>query len=114
MAIDLAAAIITDIIPNIVDTLSEIDLRQIGKDIIQGLIDGIASMAGALWQKAQDIADSIKDTISGALDIHSPSRVMMEIGKNTVQGLTEGIDQHMSLGEKSAIEVANQACFGSS
>jgi phage-related minor tail protein len=75
---------------------SNIDLKQIGKDIIQGLIDGISSMAGALWKKAKDIADSIKETIQSALDIHSPSRVMRdEIGKWIPLGIAEGISRNI-------------------
>ncbi|WP_228485601.1 phage tail tape measure protein [Thermaerobacillus caldiproteolyticus] len=76
---------------------SNIDLKQIGKDIIQGLIDGISSMASALFEKARSIADSIKSTIKNALDINSPSRVMRdEIGKWIPLGLAEGINRNIN------------------
>jgi phage-related minor tail protein len=76
--------------------LGDIDLMGIGKDIIQGLIDGIASKAGALMKKATDIANSIKKTIKGALDINSPSRVMRdEIGKWIPEGVAAGIEGNM-------------------
>jgi phage-related minor tail protein len=74
-----------------------IDLLQIGKDIIQGLIDGFTSKAEAVWKKAQEIADKIKNTIRKALDINSPSRVMMELGEYTGEGLALGLKN--SLGE---------------
>ena len=73
------------------DFLSSIDLVQTGKDIISGLINGIISMGSALWDTAKGIGKSIKDSITGFLDIHSPSRVMMEVGMYTGQGLAEGI-----------------------
>jgi TP901 family phage tail tape measure protein len=86
---------ITDIWNSAQQFISSINLYEIGRNIIQGLIDGISSMASALWEKAKSIADSIKNTIRDALDIHSPSRVMMEIGKWIPVGLAEGIDRNI-------------------
>jgi phage-related minor tail protein len=77
--------------------LENIDLYEIGKNIIQGLIDGISSMASALFEKAKSIAESIKNTISDALDINSPSRVMRDqIGKWIPLGLAEGIEKNIN------------------
>jgi phage-related minor tail protein len=77
--------------------LAGINLTSIGKDIIQGLIDGIAAKAGSLMNKARDIANNIKKTIKGALDIHSPSRVMRdEVGKWIPEGVAAGIEGNMS------------------
>ena len=79
------------------DFLKNIDLKQIGKDIIQGLINGISMMANALFEKARSIADSIKSTIKNALDINSPSRVMRdEVGKWIPIGLAEGIEKNIN------------------
>lgn len=67
---------------SIVNTLKNIDLKQIGKDIIQGLIDGIGSMASAVWDKVKEIAGGITDAISGALGFKSKSssRTSMRMG----------------------------------
>ncbi|MCG7314933.1 hypothetical protein MHL30_17580 [Priestia flexa] len=71
-----------------------IDLFQIGKDIIQGLIDGIGSMASAAITKASELASEIKDTIAGAFKVHSPSRWMRDmIGKNLLIGFQIGLDK---------------------
>ncbi|AST93001.1 hypothetical protein BC6307_17900 [Sutcliffiella cohnii] len=79
---------------NIEDFFSAIDLVQIGKDIIQGLIDGIGSMASAVWKKVTDISDGVKKTIKGALSIFSPSRWMRdEIGVNLMKGFEVGVDK---------------------
>lgn len=72
--------------------LSSIDLSSIGRNIIQGLLNGITSMASSLYNKAQEIADGIKNKIKNALNIHSPSRVMMELGEFTGEGLAVGIE----------------------
>lgn len=72
--------------------LQNINLLQIGKDIIQGLIDGIADKAKALYDKAREIANTVKDFFTGLFDINSPSRWMRDmIGKNMMQGWIDGI-----------------------
>jgi len=91
---DLVKAL-PQIIDAIFDTFSEVDWLQIGKDIIQGLIDGIGSMASAVWGKVREIAGGIKDSIMGALDMHSPSRVMMDIGMDTGKGMEIGLEKSM-------------------
>ncbi|WP_427137217.1 phage tail tape measure protein [Psychrobacillus psychrodurans] len=87
--------------------LKGIDLKQTGKDIIQGLINGIGSMADAVWKKVKSITDGIKKAITDALDIHSPSRVMEGYGVNIGQGLANGIQQMNSLVKQSATDMAN-------
>jgi phage-related minor tail protein len=88
---------ITDIWNEAKAFLEGIDLYEIGKNIIQGLIDGISSMASTLWEKVKSIADLIKNTISDALDINSPSRVMRDqIGKWIPLGLAEGIERNIN------------------
>ncbi|WP_376716899.1 phage tail protein [Enterococcus hulanensis] len=79
---------------NIFDSLRNINLFEIGRNIIQGLIDGISEKANAVVQKVQSIAGSIKKSITNALDIHSPSRWMRDmVGKNIVQGIIVGLDK---------------------
>ncbi|WJE54328.1 hypothetical protein QRE66_08860 [Bacillus cereus] len=110
VAYQLGSTIVTDIIPQILDTLRDIDLWQIGKNIITGLINGIGSMASAVWDKVQDIAGGIKDTIMGALDIHSPSRWMRDmIGKNLGKGLIIGMESTKSSVLDAADDMANWA-----
>lgn len=81
-----------DRVKNIFDTLRNINLFEIGRNIIQGLIDGISEKANAVVDKVKSIAGSIKKSITGALDIHSPSRWMRDmVGKNIVQGIILGL-----------------------
>ena len=61
--------------------------------MMQGLLNGISSMAGAIWDKITDIGNGIKDKISGLLSIHSPSRWFRDfIGVNMMKGWINGID----------------------
>ncbi|HDR4464461.1 TPA: carbamoyl-phosphate synthase large subunit [Bacillus cereus] len=66
-------------------------LLDAGKDIMNGLINGIASKLKSAVKTVKDVASSIKETINNFFDIHSPSRVMKETGGFITQGLGLGI-----------------------
>ncbi len=65
-----------------------------GKDIVNGLINGIKSKINEAKETAKNIANSIKNGITGLLKIKSPSKVMEEIGKNISDGLSIGISDN--------------------
>lgn len=94
------------------DTIKNINLVEIGKNIIQGLINGITSMAGSVVNKAQEIANGITNTIKGALNIHSPSRVMMEMGQNVGEGMAIGMDQSQVQVAQSSANMAGATIGG--
>ena len=69
-------------------------LWDIGRDLIQGLLDGVASLAGTIGSFFLNLLpDWIVGPFKAALGIHSPSRVFKEYGRNTVQGYLEGIEE---------------------
>ena len=72
-------------------------MLDIGKSIVQGLIDGIKSMIGNVAKIVGDLADSITKKIKSALGIKSPSRVMMEVGEYTAEGLAIGIENQRDM-----------------
>lgn len=68
-----------------------------GKNLVQGLINGIKAVAGKI---ADAILGPVKGTIDGVkniLGIHSPSRVFMEIGRFTVEGMALGMRKSAGL-----------------
>lgn len=73
-----------------------IDLTKIGKNIMDGLINGIGSMASAAVEKAKDVAESIGKTIKNFFGIHSPSRLTTGYGENISEGLAVGINNSKS------------------
>ncbi|MPU17948.1 tail length tape measure protein, partial [Acinetobacter baumannii] len=83
------------------------DLYKIGKDVIQGLINGISSMASAAWEAAKGVASSVKDAVTGFLGIHSPSRVMRDIGHYIGQGLIKGLNHMIHPAVKVAQDMAS-------
>lgn len=75
----------------IFDTLGEIDLFDIGKEILQGLIDGMASIGSNVWGAVKNIGSSVVDGFKDFFDINSPSRVIKEeIGVNVGEAIGVG------------------------
>jgi TP901 family phage tail tape measure protein len=79
------------IMKNIIKYFKDIDLVQIGKDMIQGLINGIGSMAKNVGNKVKELAKMIPDGIKSFLDIRSPSKVTFALGEFTGEGFAGGI-----------------------
>lgn len=76
---------------------------EIGKDIVNGIKNGIVNGAKALYKKASEIAYGILNTIKSTLGIHSPSlKMKQEVGRNIVLGIVEGINDN----KKTAIKCA--------
>lgn len=74
------------------DSLGDIDLEATGRNIVNGLINGIKAMAGEAVGAIADLASKIKTTITGALGIHSPSVVFQKYGQYTAEGYKRGVD----------------------
>lgn len=86
-----------------------IDLKQIGKDIIDGLINGIKAKVKAVGDAVKGVADAVTGGIKKILNIKSPSRVLMALGRNTGEGLAIGISDMKGAVERSAEELASAA-----
>ncbi|MER1999139.1 MAG: hypothetical protein ABS882_05135, partial [Lysinibacillus sp.] len=97
-----------DLKTSIINKVKEINLKQIGKDIVQGLISGIGNMFGNVKAKISELAGMIPEWAKDILDIHSPSRVMKAIGEFIGQGLAIGIDESSATVEKSSKSVATR------
>lgn len=64
----------------------------LGKDLIQGLLNGIRSMGSALWDGVKAlVADNIPGPIRKVLGISSPSKLAAELGAWTGKGLIKGL-----------------------
>lgn len=64
----------------------------IGKDVMAGFLRGIEAGAQAVLDKAKSIANSVKNTVTGALHIGSPSKVFHQIGLDIMAGWSNGLD----------------------
>lgn len=63
-----------------------------GKNVVQGLIGGIKSMAGDVVTTLVNLLPPALRKFAGKLGIHSPSTVFHEFGVNIVDGLRLGIE----------------------
>ncbi len=75
----------------VLDYLRKLDFAQIGRDMIQGLINGVTNKFNALKATMSAIGNMIPQPIRKALDIHSPSRVFAAIGGHVMDGLDQGL-----------------------
>lgn len=90
-----------------VNFLKNIDLVGIGKNIIQGLINGIGAMGDALWQAAKNIGKRFVSSIKSFFGINSPSRVMAGFGVNIGEGLVNGVDEMQEKVNESGKQISN-------
>ena len=100
---------LSEIKTNIETAFTTINLRDTGKNIIQGLIDGIDSKRSAAIAAARDIADAIRDTIDSAMGIASPSKVMMEKGRYITEGLAIGMENRLRDVKRAALSLSSAA-----
>jgi TP901 family phage tail tape measure protein len=77
-------------------------MRTIGHDIMEGLKNGIRNRIDSIKEAASEAARAVEEKVKTVLDIHSPSRVMMELGKYTSQGLALGILEDIDKVERAA------------
>lgn len=67
--------------------------RTFGVNIIQGLIGGIRSMAGAVAGAISSVVGNVAGRAKAMLGINSPSRVFAQFGSWVSEGLAIGIDK---------------------
>lgn len=65
--------------------------RQLGRDMIQGLIDGMRQMAPPLVQHSGSVARMALMTARRMLGASSPSKAFMELGKDSAEGFMIGL-----------------------
>ena len=83
---------ISSLLQDVWNAITSFDLLGAGKDLIQGLIDGILSMGGAVLDAIGGVVDGAIDWAKGLLGIGSPSKLFRQFGDWTMQGLALGIE----------------------
>ena len=74
--------------------LADQSMYNIGWNLCAGLANGIIEGSDMPVNAAAQMASAVVDTVNGALEVHSPSRVFYEIGDYLMQGLSQGITQN--------------------
>lgn len=83
-----------------------------GSYAMSGLQLGLMSRRGNVLATANNIANSVAGTIRRALRIHSPSRVMEELGSYTGEGFDDGLSRWITRIGKTSGEFADAVMFG--
>ncbi len=72
---------------------------EVGLNLVKGIATGIANGVGSVVQAAKDMANSVWNSITGAFDMHSPSRLAIRVfqkdfvEKGIGQGILKGIPE---------------------
>ena len=82
---------ISGIMQNMLTAAQGVDFTPVGSNIVGGILSGLNARKGSLLATAGSLANSISTKIKSALQINSPSRVMMEIGEFTTAGMELGL-----------------------
>lgn len=88
-----------DMFDNIVNKIKEIpdEIYNVGRNIVEGLWNGINDMAGWVKDKISSFSDGVLDGIKDFFGVHSPSVVMeKQVGQFLPMGLAEGIKDKTS------------------
>lgn len=95
-AIPELIASVPRIIAAIADTIRNYDWGGIGRNIVQGLKDGIAGMWDNIKNWFNDKVNSLVGGVKRILGIHSPSKVFAGIGGFMAEGLGEGFSDEFA------------------
>lgn len=82
------------------------DFENIGKNIIQGLLNGLVNNAHLVYDEMSKIASSIKDKITHPWRVFSPSKTAEEIGMFIMVGLANGLAKNASKPVRAAYDAA--------
>lgn len=80
----------------------------IGKAIIQGMLNGLTQWAPDVYNKAKDIGSKVLGFLGKAVHLGSPSKATHDMGINVIQGLINGIDAQAPKLYASAEGVSNE------
>ena len=84
----------TELFDGLDETLNKY-FGDVGEKGIDGFYEGIGEMLADVGKWAKEhIVDPFIDGVKAALGIHSPSTVMSDIGKNTIEGFFNGISEN--------------------
>ena len=92
----------------------ESQFHAIGSNLALGFANGISASAYQATLASRAMANAAKTAAEKALDEHSPSKVMQQIGEYAGEGFVIGIGNYISLSENVGQEMANAVALGAS
>lgn len=83
--------------------------KKIGSDIFGGITEGL----GGLWNGAKDLAGNFVSGFRDGLDSHSPSKEMVDVGEDAMDGLFIPFSRLSSITDMLAVELDNMRAIAS-
>lgn len=84
----------------------ETQMKNVGKNVAAAFVKGLKSQTSGMSKVIKDICKEAIEQAKKALKIKSPSRVFMEIGKNTIRGAQVGAEKEAKNLYKATDQVA--------
>ena len=82
-------------------------LQKIGNQTLQGFLNGLGGEAKYVNESVKNIVKGVVDTFKSTLGIHSPSKVMEELGEYTAEGFADGIKSMIDTVKEAAQEITD-------
>lgn len=96
------------LVQNIKSIFTNFSWRDIGRNIVDGIKNGIQSAWSGLKSWVTNAFDGLVDGVKDLLGIHSPSKVFIEIGEYTMEGMEVGIDKQTMSAENTMRDSMNR------
>ena len=93
---------------DIVSTVHNIDWAATGRGIIDGIANGISGAVGNLITAARNAALEAYYAVLDTLGMHSPSKLFMEVGALSMEGMAIGIQKYAGLAADSMAKAMGQ------
>ena len=84
----------------LIDKISKFNPVSVGKNIINGITNGILGKKSVADEAVKAVTDGIKNEAESELEIHSPSKVFKGYGGYIVEGLANGITAAKGMAEQ--------------
>jgi tape measure domain-containing protein len=101
--------IATQAADGVVTAFTEIDWSEIGRNIGEGIAEGLESQQGTIVDLAREVAKAALDAAKEELGISSPSQAFYDIGVDTIAGLIIGFKEGRPILMKTITETMREA-----
>ena len=108
-AIPKIVAAIPQIITAIKNAFTSVNWGEVGINLIKGIANGITGAIGWIVDAAKSVAKSAFDTITGWLQIESPSKKGVYIGQMLDEGFAGGIEANADLVDDAVSDISKDA-----
>ena len=99
-------------VQKLIESIKSIDLSEIGKNILDGLANGLKAGITSIPQILIEVGTKLVEAIKNVLGIHSPSRVFYGIGDYAGQGFVNALHDYGTKAYAVGNEMADSATNG--